>query len=107
MGKRLYVGNLSEETSDSSLKQLFGDLGTVEMVRLMMDKGVSRGFGFIEMSSEREAANAINTLNGKEVDGKPIVVNEATPPGGRRNGSDRGGFGGGRPPMGGNRRPRF
>lgn len=88
MGKRLYVGNLSTQTSDEGLKQLFAPLGTVEMVRLMMDKGISRGFGFVEMASEREALNAIKSLNGSELDGNNIVVNEATPPAGSRNGGN-------------------
>jgi RNA recognition motif-containing protein len=90
MGKRLYVGNLSTQTSDESLKQLFAGIGSVEMVRVMTDKGISRGFGFVEMGNEREALNAIKTLNGSELDGNSIVVNEATPPGGRNSDS---GFG--------------
>jgi len=84
MGKRLYVGNLANTTNDAGLKQLFGTLGTVEVVRVMTDKGISRGFGFVEMGSEREALNAIKTLNGSDLDGNAIVVNEATPPGGNR-----------------------
>ena len=88
MGKRIYVGNLSEQTDDTILKQAFSSQGTVEMVRLMTDKGVSRGFAFVEMSSEREAMNAINSLNGTELDGKTIVVNEATTPGSKRGGSN-------------------
>jgi len=85
MGKRLYVGNLSTQTNSDSLKQLFAGQGSVEMVRIMTDKGISRGFGFVEMGNEREALNAIKTLNGSELDGNSIVVNEATPPGGSRN----------------------
>ncbi len=98
MGKRLYVGNLATVTSDAGLKQFFADSGTVEMARVLTDKGVSRGFGFVEMSSEREAQNAIKNLNGSELDGSAIVVNEATPPGGSRTNS----FGG--PPRTGGRR---
>lgn len=110
MGKRLYVGNLSSETNDGSLKQFFATLGTVEMARVMLDKGTSRGFGFVEMANEREANNAITTLNGTELDGNAVVVNEATAPGSRRNASDGPnmgyGGGGGRPrrPGGNNRR---
>ena len=107
MGKRLYVGNLAESTDDNVLKQAFSALGTVEMVRLLTDKGHSRGFAFVEMSNEREATQAISSLNGTELDGNTIVVNEANPPGGKRDGMG----GGGRPSSfgrpGGRRPPRY
>ncbi|HEX2915628.1 MAG TPA: RNA-binding protein [Chloroflexia bacterium] len=93
MSKRLYVGNLSEQTDEKSLKQVFSQLGNVEVVNILTNKGISRGFGFVEMSSEREALNAINTLNGSELNGQAIVVNEANPPGGRRDEGNSGGFG--------------
>ncbi len=105
MGKRIYVGNLSEQTDDNSLKLAFSSQGTVEMVRLMTDKGVSRKFAFVEMSSEREAMNAINTMNGTELDGSAIVVNEATTPGSKRGSTGFNSFGSSRPP--GRRPARF
>lgn len=101
MGKRLYVGNLSEKTDDAGLKKIFAGQGTVELARVLTDKGISRGFGFVEMSNEREAMSAINTLNGSELDGNAIVVNEANPPGGRRNGTGSAPTGFGRPGGGG------
>lgn len=101
MGKRLYVGNLSGETNDASLRRAFASCGNVEVVRLMTDKGISRGFAFIEMSTEREAMNALKTLNGTELDGSNIVVNEANPPGNSSRSSD--GFGAPRRSGGGRR----
>ncbi len=93
MGKRLYVGNLAQTTDQNRLKEAFAAQGTVELLRILTDKGQSRGFGFVEMSNEREATNAINALNGTELDGNVIVVDEATPPGGGRSGGDSGSFG--------------
>lgn len=91
MSNKLYVGNLSFDTSENDLEALFGETGTVESVNIITDRdtGRSRGFGFVEMSSNEEANASIAELNGKEVGGRDIVVNEAKP---REN---RGGFGGG------------
>jgi len=101
MGKRLYVGNLSYGTTDESLHQLFAAHGTVTSAQVIMDRdtGRSKGFGFVEMGSDQEAQAAIAALNGQEVDGRSLTVNEARPKpegggGGGRGG--RGGYGGGR-----------
>src|SRR5581483_7607194 len=103
MGKKLYVGNLSYEISDSDLSTLFAAHGTVESAQVIIDRdtGRSKGFGFVEMQTEQEAQAAIAAMNGKEVNGRPLTVNEARPkteggrggPGGGRGG--RGGHGGG------------
>ena len=104
MGKKLYVGNLPYSVTSESLGQLFADCGTVESAEVISDKysGRSKGFGFVEMSSDQEATEAINVVNGKEVDGRALTVNEArqkTPRGGGGygggGGGDRGGRGGG------------
>jgi len=95
MGKKLYVGNLGYNVADGDLSQLFAQHGTVESATVIMDKmtGRSKGFGFVEMSSDEEAQAAIAALNGKDYDGRALTVNEAKPrPEGGRN---RGGFGGG------------
>jgi RNA recognition motif-containing protein len=102
MGKKLYVGNLDYGVTDSVLEQLFAAHGTVESAQVIMDRdtGRSKGFGFVEMGSDQEAQAAIAALNGKEVDGRSLTVNEARPKedgGGGRGGSGggRGGYGGG------------
>ena len=97
---KLYVGNLSFNTSATDLQNIFGELGTVESANLIEDRetGRSRGFAFVEMSSQAEGENAIAQLNGKEVDGRELKVNEAKPQEKRSNGGGgggRGGFGGG------------
>lgn len=96
---KLYVGNLSFSTSTQDLEQMFGELGTVESTNIIEDRetGRSRGFGFIEMSSKEEGMNAIAALNGKEIDGRSLTVNEAKPreDRGSGGGGGRGGFGGG------------
>lgn len=76
---KLYVGNLSFNTSDQELQNLFSQSGTVESALIINDRetGRSRGFGFVEMSSQSEGNTAISDLNGKEVDGRSLVVNEA------------------------------
>ena len=81
MKKRLYVGSLSYSTTEDSLKDFFGQAGVVESATIVTDKfsGRSKGFGFVEMSTEEEAQKAIDTLNGKELDGRNIVVDEARP----------------------------
>ena len=106
MGKKLYVGNLTYGVTDSTLAQLFEGHGTVQSAQVIMDRdtGRSKGFGFVEMGSDAEAQAAIQALNGKEVEGRALTVNEAKPRedrGGGRGGhgggsGGRGGYGGGR-----------
>ena len=107
MSMKLYVGNLSFSTSTQDLEKMFGEIGTVESTNIIEDRetGRSRGFGFIEMSSKEEGQNAISTLNGKEIDGRALTVNEAKPREDRGNGGggNRGG-GGGRSNYGGGSR---
>jgi cold-inducible RNA-binding protein len=113
MGKKLYVGNLSYDTTDSALEQMFAAHGNVQSAQVIMDRdtGRSKGFGFVEMSTEQEAQAAISATNGKEVDGRTLTVNEARPreergSGGGRSGGGYGGggrFGGGRSGGGGRR----
>lgn len=81
MSRKLFVGNLSFQTSSGDLEQLFTEAGKVESVTLITDSytGRSRGFGFIEMSTQEEAEAAIKLLNGKEIDGRAIAVNIARP----------------------------
>lgn len=81
MTNKVYVGNLSFDTTEDTLKELFAQAGTVNSASIVMDKfsGRSKGFAFVEMSSEEEAKKAIETLNGKELDGRNIVVDEAKP----------------------------
>lgn len=81
MGKRLYVGNLPYSLVDNDLQQLFSASGTVVSAQVIMDrsKGQSKGFGFVEMNTDEEAQAAIAALNGKEIDGRPLTVNEARP----------------------------
>ena len=103
MGTKLYVGNLSFHTMESDLEELFGQIGTVTSCSLITDKftGKSRGFAFVEMSSDEEAQKAIAELSGKAVDGRPLTVNEARPREDRPRrdfgggGGGGGGFGGG------------
>lgn len=96
MGRKLYVGNLPFTTSDESLTELFSKAGKVDSARVVRDQGTgeSRGFGFVEMSTDEEAQKAISQLNQNSIDGRSIVVNEARPKteGG---GGGRGGYGGG------------
>lgn len=81
MATKLFVGSLAWATNDDSLKEFFSSVGTVVSASVITDResGRSRGFGFVEMSSEEEAKKAVEELNGKELDGRPIVVNEAKP----------------------------
>ena len=100
MAKKLYVGNLSYGTTDSDLQRMFEEFGTVQSAQVIMDResGRSKGFGFVEMGSDQEAQAAIKALNGKDVDGRALTVNEAKPRedrGGRSGGGGRGGYGGG------------
>src|SRR5476651_2543960 len=102
VASKLYVGNLAYGVTDSDLETMFAPFGTVQSAQVIMDRdtGRSKGFGFVEMGSSDEATAAINALNGKEVDGRKLTVNEARPKedrgGGRSGGGGgRGGFGGG------------
>ena len=97
MGNRLYVGNLASSVTKESLTQLFSQAGTVSDVNIIMDRmsGQSRGFGFVEMGSDGEAQEAINQLNGKTLDDRQIVVNEARPSNRRNGGGGGRRFGGG------------
>ena len=97
MSMKLYVGNLSFQTSSEDLQQLFAQAGTVESVNVIEDRetGRSRGFAFVEMSSKEEGSAAIQQFNGHEVGGRALNVNEAKPRE-DRGGGGRGGFGGGR-----------
>jgi cold-inducible RNA-binding protein len=101
---KLYVGNLSYETTEGELQELFRAFGNAESVRIVTDNesGRSKGFGFVEFSDDKEAQAAIAGLNGKEVRGRSLTVNEARPRP-ERGGSGRGGFGGGRGGFGGGR----
>ena len=106
MGKKLYVGNLSYGITDQALEQMFAPHGTVQSAQVIMDRdtGRSKGFGFVEMSNDQEAQNAIKALNGQQADGRSLTVNEARPRedrGGPRSGG--GGYGGGRSGGGGRR----
>ena len=95
MGKRLYVGNLTYGTTDATLRQLFEAHGSVTSAQVIMDRdtGRSKGFGFVEMSSDEEAQAAITALNGHQVDGRALTVNEARP---KAEGGGGGRGGGGR-----------
>jgi RNA recognition motif-containing protein len=103
MGKKLYVGNLTYDVGDGELQQMFEAFGTVQSAQIIMDRdtGRSKGFGFVEMGSDQEAQAAITGLNGKEVGGRSLTVNEARPKsegggrGGHSGGGGRGGYGGG------------
>ena len=101
--KKLYVGNLPFSTSDNDLRAMFEPFGEVSSASVVMDRetGRSRGFGFVEMSNDGQASEAINGMNGKNIGGRDLTVNEARPReerggfGGGGGGGGRGGFGGG------------
>ena len=104
MAKKLYVGGLPYSTTDVELKDAFAQAGSVTSAVIIMDKmsGRSKGFGFVEMSSDEEAQKAIETMNGKDFGGRTLTVNEARPMEERPRrdfrgggGNDRGGYGGG------------
>src|SRR6202049_3874085 len=102
MGRKLYVGNLTYGVTDSTLQQMFSPHGTVSSAQVIMDRdtGRSKGFGFVEMGSDAEAQTAITALNGAEVEGRTLTVNEARPKtegggGGGRSGGGGGGRSGG------------
>ena len=103
MSKKLYVGNLAFQTTSQDLQELFAQAGTVESASVIEDRdtGQSKGFAFVEMSTEEEAAAAIQQFNGKEVSGRALKVNEARPRENRGGGGGRG-FGGNRGGGGGN-----
>lgn len=94
MGKKVYVGNLAFSVTESSLNDLFGQHGTVHSCRLITDRdtGRSKGFAFVEMSTDEEADNAISALSGHEYDGRALTVNEARPQESRGGGGGGGGF---------------
>jgi cold-inducible RNA-binding protein len=113
MSTKLYVGNLAFQTTSDDLQQLFAQAGTVESASIVEDRdtGRSRGFAFVEMSTQEEATAAIEQFNGKEVSGRALTVNEARPRenrggGGRSFGNNRGGFGGNRGGGGGQNKRR-
>ena len=97
MSKNIYVGNLSYGVTDTMLEELFSEFGEVTSARVISDRdsGRSKGFGFVEMSSDEEATAAMEALNEKDVDGRAIKVNEAQPKQDRPRGGGRGGYGGG------------
>lgn len=105
MSNKLYVGNLAYSVQDNDLLHQFSEFGNVVSAKVMMDRdsGRSKGFGFVEMSSDEEAKAAILGLNGKPVDGRDLIVNEARPMESRapRGGGSGGRFGGGRREGGG------
>jgi cold-inducible RNA-binding protein len=110
MGNKLYVGNLPYSVRDDDLQQAFGEFGTINSAKVMMerDTGRSKGFGFVEMGSDAEAQAAINGMNGQSLGGRSITVNEARPmeprpprSGGFGGGGGGGGYGGGRSGGGG------
>ncbi len=99
MGRKLYVGNLPHSANQQTLQDTFSQCGTVDSVNMITDRdtGQSKGFGFVEMSSDSEAQKAIQELNGSDCDGRPMTVNEAKPQQKRTGGGGgRGGYGGGR-----------
>jgi RNA recognition motif-containing protein len=93
MGKKLYVGNLAFSVNDAALGEMFAACGVVESAKVITDRstGQSKGFGFVEMTTEEEAQEAIKRLNGSDVSGRALNVSEAKPQAPREN---RGGFGG-------------
>jgi RNA recognition motif-containing protein len=105
MGNKLYVGNLSFRVSSEDLQEHFATAGSVSSANVVMDRetGRSRGFGFVEMGSDDEAAAAIEQFNGQEYDGRNMVVNEAKPREDRPRGGGGGGYGGGGGGYGGDR----
>ena len=94
MSKKLYVGNLSYSVTSSSLEEMFGKFGEVRSAQVVQDRdsGRSKGFGFVEMPDDNAALEAIQGLNGKDHDGRPLTVNEARPREERSGGFARGGY---------------
>ena len=98
MAKKLFVGGLPWATTDARLSEVFSQYGTVASAQVITDRatGRSKGFGFVEFSSDEEAMAAMQALNGQDLDGRKIIVSEARPPQPRDNNYSGGGFGGGR-----------
>jgi cold-inducible RNA-binding protein len=96
MGTKLYVGGLPYSSTEQQLQELFSQHGSVTSAKIITDKytGQSRGFGFVEMATGEEAQKAITALNGTQLDGRTLTVNEARPQEKRTGGGDRGGRGG-------------
>ena len=109
MSSKLYVGNLSFQTDETSLQQMFAEFGSVTSAKIIMDRdsGRSKGFGFVEMSSSSEAQSAIEKMNGHEVEGRALTVNEARPQEPRSGGFGGGGGSRGGYSNGGNRSSRY
>ena len=105
MGKKLYVGNLNYDVDSNALQQMFEPYGTVQSAQVITDgdTGRSKGFGFVEMDNDQEAQAAIAGMNGKQMGGRNLTVNEAKPRE-DRGGGGRGGYGGGRGGYGGGKR---
>ncbi len=107
MAKNIYVGNLTWDTTSDDLLALFQEHGQVARAQVISDRetGRSRGFGFVEMANDAEAAKAVEALNGADYKGRPLTVNEARPreSHGGGGGGGRGGYGGGRGGYGGGR----
>ena len=105
MATKLYVGNLSYQTTEQDLSRMFGESGTVVSANVITDRdtGQPRGFGFVEMSTDAEAQAAIAAMNGKTVEGRALAVNESRPREGGGGGGNRGGGGGYGGGGGGNR----
>ena len=97
MGKKLYVGNLPFSATEQDLSQTFAECGTVDSVKIITDRdtGRSKGFGFVEMSTDQEAQEAISKFNGADYGGRAMTVNEAKPMAPREGGGGGGGRGGG------------
>lgn len=107
MAMKLYVGSLSYNVTDDKLRELFAEKGEVVSATVIKDRdtGQSKGFGFVEMADVKAGQDAIAALNGKELDGRTIIVNQARPQENRpSSGGSRGGYGGGRGGFGGGRR---
>ena len=106
LGKKLFIGNLPFSADDSALQQIFSQAGTVESAKVITDRdtGRSKGFGFVEMSTDAEAADAIAKFNGADYDGRAMTVNEARP---KPEGGRSGGFAGNRAGGGGGRGQRW
>ena len=98
MAKKIYVGNLSFQTTETDLSNMFGEIGQVESVQIITDRdtGRSKGFGFVQMSDDAAAEKAIAQLNGREIGGRNLTVNEARPMQRKDFGGHGGGGGGGR-----------
>jgi cold-inducible RNA-binding protein len=105
MSVKLYVGNLSYEMTEKQLQDLFAEAGNVASAKIVTDRqtGQPRGFGFVEMETKVEGQRAISMLNGRNVEGRALAVNEARPPQKSFGGGGRGGYGGGRGGRGGYR----